>query len=325
MPEVSENQRSGGRGLLSIISGGDWLKVPGAVKAIGRVVAGVGNLATAGLDIGTAKLEQVSHRIREDTAAERAVSTALARAAAKAAAKDPALVSRSLARWVQSESRAQANREAVAQIAADHLSEGPASENIPDEPADDWLNRFERLAEEASSEKLRETLGRILAGEIRRPGAFSYRALHFVSLVDQRIATLVDKVAARVVNGEFIILTSQMQSGKELAELGELESLGYLKTDLNIPLEVDPNKSTTIRYKRKAIILCHAAETRRSTHLEIALLTEMGKSIHSILDYDDDTEHLRSVALTLKKALGGKAYLADLAKGGLENMLEVVE
>lgn len=40
------------------------------------------------------------------------------------------------------------------------------------DPDVDWLNGFHRYAEDASSERMRNVLGKILAGEIKCPGSF---------------------------------------------------------------------------------------------------------------------------------------------------------
>src|SRR3546814_13011379 len=55
-------------------------------------------------------------------------------------------------------------------------------------PDDDWMNRFMRFAEDASSERLHELFARILAGEVVRPGSFGAATLRAVSELDQSIA-----------------------------------------------------------------------------------------------------------------------------------------
>lgn len=51
------------------------------------------------------------------------------------------------------------------------------------------MNSFMRFAEDASSDRLRDLFGRILAGQIFRPGAFCLTTLRTLSELDQAIAT----------------------------------------------------------------------------------------------------------------------------------------
>jgi hypothetical protein len=53
---------------------------------------------------------------------------------------------------------------------------------------EDWLNAFETLARDASSEQLQRHFAKILAGEIRRPGAFSIKTLRVMSQLDANTA-----------------------------------------------------------------------------------------------------------------------------------------
>ena len=60
--------------------------------------------------------------------------------------------------------------------------------------SDDWLTKFERYAEDASSDQLRTLFAKLLAGEIRKPGDVSPITLHFVSMLDQKTATLIQRI-----------------------------------------------------------------------------------------------------------------------------------
>jgi hypothetical protein len=94
--------------------------------------------------------------------------------------------------------RKQINREAIAEITVEELKALPA----PDSDArrsgapisQDWLNRFGPFAENASSDELRALFGRILAGEIRRPGSFSIRALEILASISQGDAATFQKL-----------------------------------------------------------------------------------------------------------------------------------
>ena len=55
---------------------------------------------------------------------------------------------------------------------------------------DDWLNTFENEACQKSSEEMQERFARILAGEIKRPGTFSIRAIKLLGQIDSETALI---------------------------------------------------------------------------------------------------------------------------------------
>lgn len=61
-------------------------------------------------------------------------------------------------------------------------------------PADDWLYRWRDYAGSVSSDELQAIWGRILAGEIKSPGLYSYRLLDFVRNLTKDEAALIEKV-----------------------------------------------------------------------------------------------------------------------------------
>ena len=56
--------------------------------------------------------------------------------------------------------------------------------------SDDWLNQFREIACKKSSEDAQDLFSKVLAGEIRKPGSFSPKALTTLADLDQKVATL---------------------------------------------------------------------------------------------------------------------------------------
>ena len=56
--------------------------------------------------------------------------------------------------------------------------------------SDDWLNQFRDVACQKSSEEAQDLFSKVLAGEIRKPGSFSLRALTTLSDMDQNVAMI---------------------------------------------------------------------------------------------------------------------------------------
>lgn len=68
----------------------------------------------------------------------------------------------------------------------------PQEDNDPNRDvgkiSDDWLNRFRESACQKSSEEAQELFSKVLAGEIRKSGSFSLKALTALSDMDQTVA-----------------------------------------------------------------------------------------------------------------------------------------
>ena len=62
--------------------------------------------------------------------------------------------------------------------------------------SDDFLNSFEEEARQKSSEEMQLLFGRILAGEIRKPGTYSTRTVKILGQLDQGTATLFRKLCS---------------------------------------------------------------------------------------------------------------------------------
>ena len=160
---------------------------------LGPAGTAISRLIGNGADIPAAWLEQRAQRIKDTTAARSEVTQALATQTAKTAVTDPEIIERAKAALVDQVYRRQVNKEAVAMKTIENLQSDPAPEHS-DGPSEDWLAKFERHAEDASSDQLRSLFAKLLAGEIRNPGAISPRTLHVISMLDQETATLIQRV-----------------------------------------------------------------------------------------------------------------------------------
>lgn len=145
-------------------------------------------LAGATVDIPVALLEQKKAKIDAQTDSFKVVEASIAQAAASIAGSDPDVAQRAMNTLVRSEYRKQINRNAVAAAMLKDLRDHADESGDDNPPAtsvgeldDDWLNVFVRFSEDASSGRLQDLWGRVLAGEIRRPGKFSLRTLRFLS------------------------------------------------------------------------------------------------------------------------------------------------
>lgn len=178
--------------MSSIISGLiGWAgnKLPVASEAVLRIV-GIRLLGKA-MEIPEAWADGKVQAIRDKTALDSALRIVMGSHEIASAINDSTLVGYLTASILEEQNEKLGNKSTVFAKALEHLSQtsDPAKEQSFEVPSDDFLLRFGRFAEDAASDELRDALGKILAGEIRKKGTFSIPTLRVVSELDQRVAT----------------------------------------------------------------------------------------------------------------------------------------
>lgn len=97
-----------------------------------------------------------------------------------------------------------------------------------EEPSKTWLAKFRKYAGEMRDEEVMELWGKILAGEICKPGSFSLKTLDILSSLDTRYANLFQKLAPYVINETFIPYDAHIDAGIPAVKYATLESIGLI-------------------------------------------------------------------------------------------------
>jgi hypothetical protein len=93
---------------------------------------------------------------------------------------------RTVERLRKREEKRQANLEAIAAKATQELPQA-----VSDAPVDeDWIAQFLNHSQDVSNEQMQTLWGRLLAGEVTKPGSFSLRALAIVKVMSKDDANL---------------------------------------------------------------------------------------------------------------------------------------
>lgn len=233
---AEEEQPSNGHWLGQVLEGGLPQVIAGpAGKALSRLIGGAA-------DIPAAWLEQKAQAIRDETKARSSLMEQLSAKSAELGLKDEALLGRGLDSLLGRAYREQQNREEVAKKAIEQLEMDPPPESS-EGPAEDWMNVFESHAAKASSDKLRTLFSQILAGEIRKPGAFSLSTLHLISVMNQRTAQLVTRSASYLA-AESVIFREAVEGVLSVRDMLDLEEAGLI-TGAGGTLSLTPNSGET--------------------------------------------------------------------------------
>lgn len=241
--------------------------VPNCLKALDRLIG-------AAVDIPVALLAQKKAKIDAQTQSYTLVEAAIAKAAATEAGADDVTIQNAVSVLIRSAYRKQVNREAVAESMVDELREANSSkvkENV-DPPSsqeglkEDWLNVFERYAEDASSERMQALWGRVLAGEVRKPGQYSLRTLRFLSEFSQEDAVTFSKFCEAVFGDVAPQNLIDSELNGNIRPLIDLESSGLIRRDsvgLTRTLEFNEHGYTVLREKDYALVLGSGLIARR--------------------------------------------------------------
>lgn len=161
------------------------------VAAVDRLGGNLVELLNAPIEAKTAEKRAVTDgRVR---AIEAVTSLALERLKT-----DPEFAERAMRAHLGSVLSKQENKDAVIEKTVEDLRRLPPTDQEAvsgaDKLDDTFVTRFERYAEEATTEDLREKWGRVLAAEIRRPDTFSGKVLRVIDELDADTARLFERV-----------------------------------------------------------------------------------------------------------------------------------
>lgn len=295
--------------------------VPSAVKALDRLLG-------AAIDVPVAWLEQRASRIYSQTESYRLVEAAIASRVASEAGSDPETVVRAMNVLIRKEYRKQANREAVAAAMIEDLRGSPSvsvdaeRSGAMAELDEDWLNVFERFAEDASSERLQDLWGRVLAGEIRKPGQFSSRTLRFLSEFSQADAQLFEEFSKSAFCDVAPVHMVKPKDNKDIRKLVHLEATGLIQGASGIGLQ----RNLSFDHKGYAIVsegdlaIVFKREPGTSISQEIVLLTPLGQELLSLVPTRDLKVVARAVASGMRVHEIYECYLGKVLSSHEESL-----
>lgn len=286
--------------------------IPTSVKALDRLVG-------AAVDIPVAWLAQKKAHIDAQTLSFSLVEKAIADAAADLAGGDPETVQNAINTLVRKSYRKQTNRQSVAVAMVEDLRAG-AGENEqehtsttpPPELDEDWLNFFERYAEDASTERMQNLWGRVLAGEIRKPGRYSLRTLRFLSEFSQADGLSFAEFCTSVFGDIAPAALVKPDDKKDIRDLVFLESSGLIQgasgLGLTITVTFDSEGNTFMREGSLVILL--QGPPGESVQSSVCVLTPLGQELLSLLPGRDARVAARNVANAIRTPAIKGAFLA---------------
>jgi Protein of unknown function (DUF2806) len=192
------------------------------------------------------------------------------------------------------------NRAKVLEEAVKQLTFHPPQQDTDKTIDDDWLNMFSRIAEEKSTEELQSLFGKILAGEIREPGAINLRTLTVVSTLTRNEANKIVEIFKYVIDQRFIS-SLQNLTGLDNASVNMLDEMGIIRgvgVHLSTSYNLKPHEQGILWGIKNGIRIKNTTDSILTVTTSANFLTEAGKQLYKIAKVDDcPVDYLRAVAL----------------------------
>ena len=198
---------------------------------------------------------------------------------------------RILMRVAYQQAKKQSNIEQVVQFAAEDLQ--TEQEVTQEKPDSDWVTRFFDISEDISSENMQALWGKILAGEIKKPGSYSLRTLELLKNINQKEAELFVKVGKIAIVATDKVLIPNPDNGKYLVDKFGLAFTDFLAlreigllvpNDLQYKLYASTEKKQVVFKSGKTCIVVARTKETPQQGLPCIVFTEIGKQLFQLID-----------------------------------------
>lgn len=207
------------------------------------------------------------------------------------------IAKRASSRLAYQEITKQQNIEAVVDNAYQELQK---DDPIEDKRVDnDWMFRFFNSVENISNDDIQKIWGRILAGEIKSPGKYSYRTLEKMRNITQNEAELFQKIAALSLhhNTTTFILDDKAllnKYGLYFVNLLTLEECGIVSSQsLSLTLTVSNAETKAIRNSHVLGIISGKTEKKEKVILTIHAFTEVGSQLIEAIRPEENNAYIK--------------------------------
>lgn len=302
------------------------IKIPAIEQLSNMTASGIGAVAGPMLGRWNARVQADALRIEAAGKADaiRLIASAQAEAS-DALTKLPTSARTELdvrreieARLTFQEEKRQRNIESVVRRAADELGDREVDANDIDH---DWTAAFFTDVQDVSSEQMQELWGKILAGEVERPGTTSVQTLSILKVMSRRDAELFQQVGCFVI-ARFVVRESAIVDGLSnfpiygnflrLADLNLIQTGPFLQVDW---------KNATERFlddQDKLFRVFKDNGQPLAISVDIHSLTYSGWELYSLTKPVKDPAYLAAVAgyLQSKNVVLESADILDRAQDG---------
>jgi hypothetical protein len=296
--------------IESLITGVPAPVLKNCIKAFGQ-------LCTAAVDIPVALLEGKSAEIRTTTDARLQIIRKVGKVVSDQIEVPKEYITKASSIFAAKVIKEQLNLDHITLHAAKELSNKHigSSDKESEDISEDWLNEFENLARLKSSEDMKLIFGKILSGEIIKPGSFSIKTIKLISQLDNQAAILFQTFCSQTISlraGENIFdarvvsfsgnaaSNSLSQYGLSFDSLNVLQEYGLIISDYNSFMHYSPciaNKHNqivaTLHFQGKKFGLVPSDKEKYDDVLKLngVALTKAGKELMDIIPINNSDNY----------------------------------
>jgi hypothetical protein len=209
----------------------------------------------------------------------------------------------------EEEKRKIENRAETTKAALEEIKSNPGQEDAKDEIEDDWLNAFARISEDKSSEELQILFGKILAGEIKRPGSFSLRTMQTMATISKADAETLSRLLSYSIDSMIVPFHKNKNKQPTHIERLFLEELGIAGHPseiggMEMTVTVEPNTKRLLQGSHLAILIDNQMPEAVKISIPGQILTSIGRELIKIANPPDtDIEFLKNLSEEIYKNL----------------------
>ncbi len=211
---------------------------------------------------------------------------------------------RVIARMAFQEAKKQSNIEQITQYAAEELCH---EQNVSSEKPDgDWITRFFRISEDITSDQMQMLWGKVLSGEVKRPGSYSLRALDLLKNITHQEAEMFVRVGqVSIISGKMAFVPNP-DRGKYLEK-----NFGLSFTDFLMLRELDVLVENDLRFSLKQVdqnvqsvficgnicVLVNRPKGTPEKAIQVIMFTEIGRQLLQLVEKKaPDTKYITKFA-----------------------------
>jgi hypothetical protein len=176
-------------------------------------------------------------------------------------------------------------------------------------PNQDWVARYIESASQVTDETMQELWGRILAGEIKKPGSFSFRTLDVVSNLAQHEAKFFENFAKHVVVWKYFAVIPIVRDNAFLESKGVgdiilrflAESGLAAETHAGFNLVIPNDEYTLFDYGRNRGILVRQKSPPVTVPQACWTLTRVGAELLSLIEREADPANMQVLVNILRR------------------------
>ncbi|CCK81254.1 DUF2806 domain-containing protein [Desulfobacula toluolica] len=216
------------------------------------------------------------------------------------------------------ERKKQENIEKITATAANELAHETDVPNEP--PEEDWITRFFNCAQDISSDEMQELWGRILSGEIKKPGSYSLRTLEFIKNLTKKEAHTfeqVAKLAIQIPGDTWVVIVHNktwLKDNRQIFPMHQflLGELGVMyPSDLSFNAFEDSKTTEIALFSDAHLLLLKRGEIKTKVQIPIWKFTGIGKELLSLTQKPLDEQYFNYIGkFFIQKK--GKALIAKI-------------